>query len=362
MPRLTKGPPEVRHRHAEWTSSRDGSRQTRLKLILIGAGRMGRNHAQALRRAVRAVELVGVVDPNVGAAGVATTLARQGAPVFRTLDAALDALTADACLVASPTVTHAEIVSLAIEHGLHVLCEKPLTLDPAVDIRLGRLASEHAVRLQVGFWRRFSDLWRRCRRTLKAGSIGEVLYIRASQLDAVPPHPSFCDPRISGGLIVDCGVHEFDMIEWLSQSRIQRVATRQLAVVNPLVRETGDCDNVLVSCDLESGAHATIHLTRNVAYADDIRTDVFGSAGAVFVAQYPKGSIAVGTASGYRSHVLSSRAVLSNALVAQLQQFAGQSRQIAEAAGAIESARALVVARAATESMRRGGKAVSCRQ
>ena len=148
---------------------------------------------------------------------------------------------------------------------------------PAASLRLAR---DQGRVLQVGFWRRFAPPWRTAKERIDAGEIGTPVYVRLAQWDGDPPPASFCDPAVSGGLAIDCGVHEYDLAEWLTGRRITRVSAWALPLVEPSVGEAGDLDNLLAVLELEGGAVATVDLTRNARYGDDVRTEILGSQGA----------------------------------------------------------------------------------
>jgi predicted dehydrogenase len=206
----------------------------------------------------------------------------------------------DAWLIATSTPTHPELARRALAAGLHVLCEKPLALDVGESADLGRRAEQAGRVLQVGFWRRFSPPWARARELVAAGDIGEPLMVRLSQWDADPPPPQFCDPAVSGGLAVDCGVHEFDLAEWLTGLPIERVRGHRLPPVDESVTAVGDVDNLLVLLHLAGGAIATVDLSRNARYDDDVRTEILGSQGALFVDLLPGGRTRIGDRDGMR--------------------------------------------------------------
>ncbi len=198
----------------------------------------------------------------------------------------------------TPTPTHPEVVEAALEAGVHVLCEKPLALDVAVGDRLGSLAEQRGLVLQVGFWRRFAAPWRAARDCIDRGDIGAPLMLRLAQWDADPPPPAFCDPAVSGGLAVDCGVHEYDLAEWLTGRRIKRVSAWSLPIVDPGVGQSGDVDNLVAVLELDGGGVATVDLSRNARFGDDVRTEVLGSAGALLIDSLPVGRARIGTSSG----------------------------------------------------------------
>src|ERR1700723_599168 len=97
-------------------------------VALIGVGRMGSVHAEAIRRHLPKVTLAAIAEPRAEAVAALGDTA-SGASVYSTAIEAFEHPNLDACIVVTPTDTHATVVSEALEHDLHVFCEKPLTLD-----------------------------------------------------------------------------------------------------------------------------------------------------------------------------------------------------------------------------------------
>ena len=294
-----------------------------LRTALVGLGRMGRTHLAALA-AVDEIDVVALAEPSPAAMELAAA-SRPDAVRFDDVATALAHPGLEACIVATPTPTHAEIVAAALDSGLHVLCEKPLSLDPAAGDALGPVAAASGLVLQVGFWRRFSPPWRAAKERIDGGAIGTPLYVRLAQWDGDPPPPAFCDPAVSGGLAVDCGVHEYDLAEWLTGRRVVRVSAWSLPIVDEGIGRAGDVDNLVAVLELDGGAVATVDLSRNARFGDDVRTEVLGSDGALLVESLPRGRTRVGNGSG-------------------LQDLAGSEADDATEAGVVEQARAFAAA------------------
>ena len=269
-----------------------------LQLGIVGLGRMGRFHAAAIA-GVEEVEVVALAEPSPDALAQASAIV-PGAATYPVIGDALAHPGLEAVLVAAPTSLHPTIVEAALSAGVHVLCEKPLALDLDDARRLAALARDQGRVLQVGFWRRFAPPWRAAKERIDAGEIGTPVYVRLAQWDGDPPPASFCDPAVSGGLAIDCGVHEYDLAEWLTGRRITRVSAWALPLVEPSVGEAGDLDNLVAVLELDDGAVATVDLTRNARYGDDVRTEVLGSQGALLVDLLPTGHTRLGDASGVR--------------------------------------------------------------
>ena len=269
---------------------------TRLKVALIGLGRMGRVHAAAIVKS-NSVEVVAVADPSPNALNFAKTLF-SGAALVDNYKQALLHDQVQACVIASPTPMHAEMVRDALEHGLHVLCEKPLALDTEVAKELATLATTANLVLQIGHWRRFSPPWATAKKLLDTGIIGTPIMIRLSQWDANSPPASFCDVTISGGLAIDCGVHEYDLAEWFFGSPVRAVRAWNLSLVEKSLAAVGDVDNLCAVLEFDDARTAFVDLSRNCRYGDDVRTEILASNGAIFIDLLPTGRTRLATKDG----------------------------------------------------------------
>lgn len=266
-----------------------------LRLAVVGVGRMGAFHA----RTVASSDLIDVVAvADVDGQAAESIAAEIGAAAHSSLTRLAESCDAEAWLIATPTTTHPEVVRLALEAGVHVFCEKPLALDPAESDVLGTEADSRGLLLQVGFWRRFAPPWAVAKEMVFAGAIGRPLLLRLSQWDADPPPAAFCDPTSSGGLAIDCGVHEFDLAEWLTGLAVTGVTARNLPLVDESLAAVGDVDNLVAVLNLEGGAAATVDLSRNCRYGDDVRTEILGAEGALFIDLLPTGRTRLATSAG----------------------------------------------------------------
>ncbi len=269
---------------------------SRLKIALIGLGRMGRVHAQALVKSTT-IEVVAVADPSNQSIEFAKNTFRN-AETFSNYQQAMQHLGVEACLIASPTPLHAEMVNQALGEKLHVLCEKPLALDVEVAKKLADDAVSKKLVLQIGHWRRFSPPWMTAKRLLEEGAIGKPILIRLSQWDANSPPASFCDVTISGGLAIDCGVHEYDLAEWFFGEPAKAVRAWNLPLVEKSLEAVGDVDSLCAVLEFANQRIAFVDLSRNCRYGDDVRTEILGSNGAIFVDLLPTGRTRLATKDG----------------------------------------------------------------
>jgi myo-inositol 2-dehydrogenase / D-chiro-inositol 1-dehydrogenase len=230
------------------------------RLALIGAGRMGATHARALASS-RAIEIACVVDPADAAA------AQVDAP-----RATLDDLPAvDGALVAVPTRLHLETATRLTGYGLPVLCEKPCGLTVSETKAIAALG----VRIQVAYWRRFVPALRELRERIRRGELGSLLLVSSAQLDELPPPSAFRDPRSSGGIVVDMGVHELDQLRWLTGQEIVAV-TGTAGSIGWDAPVDGDPELVTLSLRTDGGIAATVLLARRYPPGETCRIEVVG--------------------------------------------------------------------------------------
>ena len=169
-----------------------------IDIAVIGTGRIGTHHTQALVDDVPGARVVAVVDP---VAQRAQALAdAHGVPHSLTdLSQALDLESLDAVVISTPVPTHRPLIEQAAHAGLHVFTEKPIAGSVA-DARAAVEAARQAdVIFQVGFNRRFAESWARSHRVVSGGGIGTIQRIHSVTRD---PGPFEADPsRIPHGTI-----------------------------------------------------------------------------------------------------------------------------------------------------------------
>jgi predicted dehydrogenase len=115
----------------------------------------------------------------------------------------------DAIYVATPHPFHAENARLALEHGKHVLVEKPFTLNAAEAEGLVALATERGLVLLEAMWTRFLPHMARLRELLADGAIGELRVLHADHVQNLPQDPNhrLQSPELGGGALLDLGVY-----------------------------------------------------------------------------------------------------------------------------------------------------------
>jgi predicted dehydrogenase len=168
----------------------------------------------------------------------------------------------DFAVIGTPPLYHADITALCLKKGLHVLCEKPLTLKPSVAQRLGKLAAKKQLCLfTVHNWKNAPPL-AKALELIKSGAIGAVnhaeLHVLRSKAAVTANGDNWREnPAISGGgIMVDHGWHNFYLARALT-------GREPVAVTVLLHRADAVSTEDAASCliGFEGGATALIHLT-----------------------------------------------------------------------------------------------------
>ena len=273
-----------------------------ITLGLIGAGRIGRVHAEHLCRRLPDVELVAVADVNEVAA-------KTCAADFRIPSSTSDyrQLIADrrlqAVVVCSSTDTHTEVIRAAAAAGKHIFCEKPIDPDlKRIDQALAAVR-EAAVILQVGFNRRFDANFRRVRQAVAQGEIGEVHQLRITSRDPGPPPIEYV--RRSGGIFMDMTIHDFDMARFLAGSEVEEIYASGSVRIDPAIGAAGDWDTATIMLKFANGAVGVIENSRRAVYGYDQRVEIFGSRGSIAADNnFPNSAVVSGPANLYRDQPL----------------------------------------------------------
>lgn len=262
---------------------------SQLNLGLIGAGRIGRVHAENLQRRIPGAQVILVADPVEAAARSA---ADDFGIKFAVTDyqAVLQSPAVDAVVVCSATHTHATIAMQAAAAGKHIFCEKPLDFNLSAIDQVTAAVERAGVKLQVGFNRRFDANFARVRQAIAIGEIGAPHLMHIISRDPSPPPPAYV--KMSGGMFLDMTIHDFDMARFLLGQEVEEVYAAAGVLVDPAIGEMGDIDSALVTLKFVGGALAVIDNSRQAVYGYDQRVEILGSGGSISTGNiYPNAAI-----------------------------------------------------------------------
>jgi predicted dehydrogenase len=185
----------------------------RLKLGLVGAGGIAQSWAQALQGDPCA-QLVGVADTRFDAAKALAEGA--GARAFESYEAMADALGLDTVIVCTPPSTHAEICLYFVERRVHVLCEKPLSVDLATARMMINAARRAGVKLAMASKFRYAEDVIRAKSIVTSGILGEIALFENAFTSRVDMSTRWnSNAAVSGGgVLIDNGTHSVDLMRY----------------------------------------------------------------------------------------------------------------------------------------------------
>jgi len=264
-----------------------------IRFALLGAGRIGRVHAQTLASNSQA-QLIAVAD--FSATTAQQLIADFGGQV-RSIEAIAAADDIDAVLICTPTNTHADLIEKFARAGKAIFCEKPIDLSSERVKACLKVVESTNTQLMVGFNRRFDPHFAALKQVIDSGQIGEVEMINIISRD--PGVPPIDYVKVSGGIFKDMTIHDFDMARYLLSEEISTVMASASVLIDPAMEAAGDFDSANIILTTASGKQCAISNSRRAAYGYDQRIEVHGSLGMVSADNLREANIEVATANGY---------------------------------------------------------------
>lgn len=250
-----------------------------LNIGIIGAGRIGQVHADTITFRLRNAKLVGVASGTKQLADRCSL--EHGCKPYYDYHELLDNPTVDAVLICSASNQHTKQIIEAAEAGKHIFCEKPIDTDLAVIDEALKAVKKAGVKFQVGFNRRFDMNYRRIKKAIVSGEIGSPHIVHITSRDPSPPPIEYV--KTSGGIWLDCSIHDFDMARFLINDEVEEVYALGAVNISPEIAQYGDIDTSIVTLRFRNGVIGTIDNSRKAVFGYDQRCEVFGSAGQVAI-------------------------------------------------------------------------------
>lgn len=247
-----------------------------LRVGLVGAGKMGADHARRIHERVSNAKLVAVGDPDLDRAGRAAA-GIEGCRTHEDPAEVIGSSDVDAVVLATPGATHESLLLAAIERGIPVLCEKPLTPDSKTSLRVVEAEEARGKHLvQVGFMRRFDQEYAELKRLLDSGDFGRTLLMHCAHRNPASP-PGFTNDM----LITDSVVHEFDTTRWLLDDEIVAVSARRPRSTTAAAE--GLSDPQMITIETAGGVVVDVEIFVNCTFGYQVRCEVVCEQGTALV-------------------------------------------------------------------------------
>lgn len=249
----------------------------RLHVGVIGLGRLGRIYARDLASRIPETRLVAVADVVEAAVNeVAEEFDVKGR--YTDPGALINDKDVEAVVIVSPTSTHKDLSILSTRAGKPTFCEKPPALNLTQTLEMRDAVNATGTFFQMGFMRRFDPGYAAAKARLAEGKIGKVVLFKSTSRDPYRTSLEYADPKSSGGMIMDMGIHDFDLARFF-MGEVKSVAAIGGTLAYPELKTVGDIDNAVVTLTFANGALGVVDLSRNGIYGYDISTELLGDAG-----------------------------------------------------------------------------------
>jgi myo-inositol 2-dehydrogenase/D-chiro-inositol 1-dehydrogenase len=274
-----------------------GAMNKRVKIAVIGTGRMGSVHCRNIVQAIPEAELVALCDIRLE---VAQELAAELGieRVVRDYHELLADPDIEAVLIATTTTAHDFITKDAALAGKQIFCEKPLALELEKIDSVLEVVEKAGVKLQVGFNRRFDKNFRQVHDVVATGEMGHPCLLRISSRDPGLPPMEYL--RASGGIFLDMTIHDFDMARYLG-GEIAELQVMGNVLIDPALKEIGDLDTCVVNLKFANGMVGCIDNSRRAVYGYDQRVEILFSDGLVAVGNESENMITKGHRDGFHT-------------------------------------------------------------
>jgi myo-inositol 2-dehydrogenase/D-chiro-inositol 1-dehydrogenase len=242
-----------------------------MRIVVIGAGRMGVIRAEDLAADGRVDEIV-IANRNAARAGELAARLQQAHPAIRiTTTPWGEWPDADGYAVTTATDTHAELIGALASRGKPLLVEKPLAMTLEECDALMAVTDN----MQIGFQRRFDAGIRGLKEAIDSGQLGTLYTLTMTAHDIAPGTPEFIAG--SGGTFRDMLVHDLDLARWVTGSEVATVYATGAVRNHPDYAAADDFDVVTATLTTEDGVPVIVSGTRHDPVGHDIRMEAFGS-------------------------------------------------------------------------------------
>ncbi len=185
-----------------------------INVAIIGVGYMGQNHARVFS-GIENVNVVALCDQNKQ---TVNKLAKQYRIKqyldFREL---FSQETLDAVSICLPTSLHAQVAQLALEKGIHVFIEKPISATVAEAQKLIRISASKKAKIMVGHIERFNPVVNEIKQRILSGELGKILKVHTQRFS--PPTGRAQDVSA----VIDLATHDIDIIQYLLGEKLVRM-------------------------------------------------------------------------------------------------------------------------------------------
>lgn len=268
----------------------------KVKIGIVGLGRLGRTHAYNLAFGVPGAELAAacsVVDAELAYAREQLGIQKLYSDFAQMCqDPELDTV-----VIASPSVFHPEHISLALKAGKHIFCEKPLAISSEECIKTEEVVAQYPdLVFMLGFMRRYDASYAYAKKKIEEGAIGKPYLVKAVGVDPDADAESLLDSGFipkSGGIMMDMASHDVDLMRWFLDDEPSEVYAIGSTVKHMRFAEQGDVETACAMFRFKNGSMGQLHTGRASVHGYHIETEIVGTEGSIRVSPVPQKNLAM---------------------------------------------------------------------
>ncbi len=275
----------------------------KIKLAIVGLGRLGKRHAFNLSSRIPGAEIVAacsLVKDELDWAEHTLGITER----YTDYSEMLQKTDAEAIFIVSTSAEHCTHICQALEKGFHVFCEKPMGITVQECKKIEVVAAAHPTQVFfVGFVRRFDPSNADAKKKIESGLIGTPFLVRAQTVDMDKYAPFQLDfVKTAGGIFLDMNVHDIDFCRWILGSEFSQVYAVGGSYVHKDFEKLGDADNAIVLCTFANKSMAVIGASRTAFHSHDTHAEITGTKGTLKIGLSPtKNRLEIFDSKGMRS-------------------------------------------------------------
>ncbi|MDV2682896.1 Gfo/Idh/MocA family oxidoreductase [Alkalihalophilus lindianensis] len=263
----------------------------KVKVGIVGLGRLGYQHAENLSFRIPFCELTAVCSINEKE----VKKAQENLEVpygYTDYDEMLTNKELDAIFIASPSGFHCEQIIKALREGFHVFSEKPLGLYIEETQKVEKVVMEHPDQtFMLGFMRRYDRSYALAKKKIEEGAIGQPTLIRCYGIDPTKQLDGFikfATKNYSGGLFLDMSIHDFDLARWYLSAEAKEVWAVGGSYSRTEFNELNDAETGAAMIRFDNQAIGIFVAGRNCAHGYHVETEIIGTKGTLRIGTVPE--------------------------------------------------------------------------
>lgn len=265
----------------------------KLKVGIVGLGRLGKIHAGNIANKIRNAELTAACS--IVPAELEYAKTELGVEkVYLDYREMLRDPDVDAVVIVTTSREHCWQIEAALDAGKHVFSEKPLGVDVEQCHMAEAAVERHPEKtFMLGFMRRYDRSYAYAKQKIDSGAIGTPYLVKATGIDPEAlVEGAIRFAKTSGGIFLDMAIHEIDLMRWFLGAEVTEVYAMGATFKHPAFREAGDDETGLAVYRFANGAMGMVHVGRTAPYGYHVETEIVGTEGTIRISAVPEKNLA----------------------------------------------------------------------